>query len=817
MGFVELEQAGKRMFEQFPVIKRAAKRVYQFASVAASNEKSKIEGDIVRVSPDDGFEYFYGYYDKSPWDASDRYMICIKVKQAFKSVAPKEPGVVGVIDTADNNRFIEVGVTHSWNVQQSCMAQWMGPDFKTRIIYNDFRDDRYCSVIYNWEKREEERVLPLPVYDVARDGTFALSLDFSRLHRMRPGYGYSNLPDETEGMFCPEQTCIWKMDLPDGNITELFKYTDMAAFEPDPSMDRAEHKVNHLMISPNGKRFMVLHRWFQKGRKHTRLVTVNVDKTEMYNLSDDVFVSHCYWKNDEEILSFLRKKKSGNHYYLMRDKTQEYKLLWERLATDGHCSYSPDGSLVITDSYPNRKRLAFVYVCREDQMQPVRIAKVFAPFKYDNDCRCDLHPRWNRKGDKICIDSVHEGKRGLYVIPVSPKDIPVIPGKKPTYQKGRYKIAYLITNCKNTGPMNQTLNIIKNLDRTLFEPVVVTLFLEDLGNSVIQRYLDEVPEFHCLGMNKIGAVIDGKKKLTALLEKINPDLIQGVGMPPYTMSLHYKNAVHLVTLRNYCYQDYPDKYGKKLGKALAQKDMSLIRRQIKKGETFVTCSASLSRIYEKKHGMKFAFIRNGVDIEQYEFADAKKKISMKERLKLPADKVIVACSGQFIDRKDQQFAIDAVLHSAHADQIYMVLMGAGPNLDKMKAQYASDSRVLFTGNINNVKEYLQAADVYVSASKSEGMPNGVLEAMATGLPVLLSDIAQHLEVLETDSRCGLCYKIGDKKDFIAKFDLLLEQDLAEAGHIASKAVCAELSADGMSRRYQKLYLQLLEEKDENGC
>ena len=278
MGFVELENMGKAALEQFPVIKRSAKRVYQLASVAASNEKFKSEGDVVRVSPNDGFEYFYGYYDKSPWDATDRYMICIKVKQAYKSVAPKEPGVVGVIDTQDGNKFIKIGVTHSWNVQQSCMAQWMGPDFETKIIYNDFRDSRYCSVIYNWAEKHEEAVLPLPVYDVARDGSFALSLDFSRLHRMRPGYGYSNLPEMTKGELCPDKTCIWKMDIPSGKITDLFKYTDMAAFEPDESMQGAEHKVNHLMISPNGKRFMVLHRWFQKGRKHTRLVTVNVDK-----------------------------------------------------------------------------------------------------------------------------------------------------------------------------------------------------------------------------------------------------------------------------------------------------------------------------------------------------------------------------------------------------------------------------------------------------------------------------------------------------------------------------------------------------------
>ena len=423
MGFVEIEQMGKQALEQFPIIKHAAKRVYQLASVATSNEKFKSEGDVVRISPDGGFEYFYGYYDKSPWDATDRYMICIKVKQAYKSVAPKEPGVVGIIDTQAGNKFIKIGITHSWNVQQSCMAQWMGPDFKTKIIYNDFRDGKYCSVIYNWAEKHEERVLPLPVYDVARDGSFALSLDFSRLHRMRPGYGYSNLPETTKGELCPNKPCIWKMDIPSGTITELFKYTDMAAFEPDESMQGAEHKVNHLMISPNGKRFMVLHRWFQKGRKHTRLVTVNVDKTEMYNLSDDVFVSHCYWKNDQEILSFLRKKETGNHYYLMKDQTQEYKMYWPELNTDGHCSYSPDGKFIITDTYPNRKRIASVYLCTEDDNRSRKIARVFAPFKYDNDCRCDLHPRWNRAGTKICIDSVHEGRRGLYVIPVPQIDV----------------------------------------------------------------------------------------------------------------------------------------------------------------------------------------------------------------------------------------------------------------------------------------------------------------------------------------------------------------------------------------------------------
>lgn len=430
MGFVELEKLGKIALEQFPTIKRSAKRIYQLVNVAISNEKFKSEGDIVKVSLDDGFEYFYGYYDKSPWDATDRYIICVKVKQTYKSVAPKEPSIIGVIDTAHENKFIKIGITHSWNVQQSCRVQWMGPDYKTKIIYNDFRNGKYCSVIYNWIKRKEEIVLPLPIYDVASDGTFALSLDFSRLHRMRPGYGYSNLPDTTKGILCPNQTCIWKMDIPSGEVQELFKYTDLAAFEPNVTMNGAEHKVNHLMINPNSKRFMVLHRWFQKGRKYTRLVTVNVDKTEMFNLSDDVFVSHSCWKNESEILSFLRKKELGDHYYLMKDKTQEFKLYWSELNTDGHCSYSPNSKFIITDTYPNRKRIASVYLCTEENNCSRRIARVSAPFRYDNDCRCDLHPRWNRAGDKICIDSVHEGKRGLYVIPVPMQNITINENEK---------------------------------------------------------------------------------------------------------------------------------------------------------------------------------------------------------------------------------------------------------------------------------------------------------------------------------------------------------------------------------------------------
>jgi len=377
--------------------------------------KIKYEGDIIRVSPDDDKEYFFGYYDKSPWDVENRFMLCLRVKNTYKSVAPKEAAEIIMIDTQNNNSYKILGKTNSWNVQQGCMLQWLGPDYSERIIYNDFRNEQYCSVILN-VKTKEEKIISMPVYSVAQNGKFALSLDFSRLHRLRKGYGYSNIKDSTIHEKCPDKPCIWYVDLKTGKSKPIMKYSDFRDFETRPEMKNAEHKVNHIMINPSGKRFMVLHRWFCGSRKYTRLVTANIDGSDMYNLCDDDMTSHCYWKNDIEILAFAYKKGSGNGYYLMRDKTKQYKKLWPELISDGHPSYSPDGKKVVTDTYPDRRRIARIYCIEDSRIN--EIAKVFAPFKYDNDVRCDLHPRWNRAGNKICFDSVFEGRRGLYIIEI---------------------------------------------------------------------------------------------------------------------------------------------------------------------------------------------------------------------------------------------------------------------------------------------------------------------------------------------------------------------------------------------------------------
>ena len=417
-----LEQTINYQLNKYPGIKKYIKRAYQLACYATS-KKITVEGNVKRVSPNDNAEYFFGYYDKSPWDATGRYMLCMRAKDTWSEPDPNGEAEILLIDTKDGNSFRVLATTHTWNVQQGCMAQWLGPDFKSKIIYNDLREGKYCSVILDILSREE-RILPMPVYSVSNDGKTALSLDFSRLHSLRLGYGYAELPEKTKGVALPDETCIWKMNLETGEVTELLKYTDFAIFQPRQEMQEegSVHKVNHIMLSPNGKRFMVLYRWFCGQRKYTRLITCNVDGSDMYLLSDDDMVSHCYWKNNDEILAFERKKDGGPGYYLMRDKTQEWKHLWSQLSNDGHPSYCPtDSSLVVFDTYPSRSRIQEVKLCNDTDVEGKDlkvIARVFSPFKYDNDTRCDLHPRWSRDGKKVCFDSVFEGHRGLYVVEI---------------------------------------------------------------------------------------------------------------------------------------------------------------------------------------------------------------------------------------------------------------------------------------------------------------------------------------------------------------------------------------------------------------
>jgi len=390
--------------------------VYVLAVLSGRESYSKNMVTEQCITGGSSWEHFFGYYDKSPWCRSGRYILTLEVKCASRNPKINEEAAIGLIDTENNYRFTMIGKTKIWNLQQGCMLQWLGPDFESRIIYNNIINGRYVAVIYNI-KTAETAVLGRPIYTVSGDGRRALSLNFSRLHRLRPGYGYLNLKDNTASEKIPSGDGIWMMDVERNRARLLLSIKDAAGIKPDPGMENTNHWFNHLEFNPDGERFSFIHRWNVNNKIYSRLFTSDLNGKGIYCLADDQLVSHCCWKNSKQLLSWARVGCEGDHYYLFTDLSKKHTIIGkDNLNEDGHPSYSPDGRYILTDTYPDKLRMRRLILYDTYTDKKYELGRYFAPFKYDFEYRCDLHPRWSRDGKIICFDSAHEGKRQMYIV-----------------------------------------------------------------------------------------------------------------------------------------------------------------------------------------------------------------------------------------------------------------------------------------------------------------------------------------------------------------------------------------------------------------
>ena len=396
----------------YPKLKRAAKNCYAYAGNFLSDKKTDLAG-LVQISSD-STEHCFGYYDKSPWNRDGSCMIYLTAENAAGRYVSDGVTSVVLYDTVLKKERI-AAQTHVWNSQQGSMLQWLGPDYASHILFNDFRDGRYCSVKHS-AADGGETVLALPVYSVSSDGKTALSLDFSRLNTFRPGYGYCNTDDITSDEKYPDTACIQKLNIEDNTVCELpVTYKYLAQFMPHDGMSDSFHKINHIMLNPSATRFMFIHRWILNGVTRHRLMTCDTDGRNIYVLFDEGFVSHCSWKDDETIISYCCSEEYSECYHILHDKSQKRETIGRGILTsDGHPTFSPDGRFIITDTYPDFKRKQALYLIRVSDGRVKKLGSVYSNIKYRNETRCDLHPRWNHSSDEICIDASPGQKRQVY-------------------------------------------------------------------------------------------------------------------------------------------------------------------------------------------------------------------------------------------------------------------------------------------------------------------------------------------------------------------------------------------------------------------
>lgn len=325
----------------------------------------------------------------------------------------------------------------------------------------------------------------------------------------------------------------------------------------------------------------------------------------------------------------------------------------------------------------------------------------------------------------------------------------------------KIKVTFVETNCKKNGPIKQTLNIIRNMDKEAFEPSLVTVWPEDADNSMIDEYKKLGISVLSANMSKKKSVLFGKKAVGQLLEQLQPDIVQGVGMPPYRMTLGYKRAIHFVTLRNYCYEDYPDYYGKIPGTVMAFLDLNLIKKRMAVGEPFVTCSESLTKMYRSRQNMEIPYIRNGVDVSQYTKRNCDEIDNVRKKLNLPLD-----------------YLIDVIKKiSEEVPKLRVTIIGDGPSHSWLKAEIEKTGlkeKVNLLGTTDNVYQFYSKASVMVQTSRWEGFGMTILEAMSCGIPVVAFHNYGPDEIIR-DSVDGYLVDHFDTEAFAKKVAEILKQ------------------------------------------
>ncbi len=362
--------------------------------------------------------HFFGYYDKSPWNKSGEFILSLETDIYNSQPQDHDIAKVGIIRISDG-KWMEVASTKAWNWQQGAMLQWYPEDYENLIIFNDREENSFIARIVSISSKKEVHRLLLPIYAIDPKGRYALSLNFARLHRTRPGYGYAGVEDKWEKDLHPSEDGIYRIDLKTGDYKLIISIEQIYMTDTDESMLNVEHWFNHIQISPNGERFAFLHRWRRvDGGFWTRLITSNPDGSDIKILSRGL-VSHYDWKDNSHILAWTRFQNEDAGFFLIEDKTGRYIQVGKgKLTQDGHCSYSPCRTFILTDTYPDPRNFRTLILYRESTDERIDLAKFYAPPELIGPVRCDLHPRWSRDGRYICIDSAHEGDRQLYIIPL---------------------------------------------------------------------------------------------------------------------------------------------------------------------------------------------------------------------------------------------------------------------------------------------------------------------------------------------------------------------------------------------------------------
>ena len=166
----------------------------------------------------------------------------------------------------------------------------------------------------------------------------------------------------------------------------------------------------------------------------------------------------------------------------------------------------------------------------------------------------------------------------------------------------------------------------------------------------------------------------------------------------------------------------------------------------------------------------------GVDFSRFDRVSPGCREKLRKKWGIPEDAFVLICAAEFSARKSQSIVIRAMEYLP--ERVWLILAGEGAlreECQELVRKLGLENRVLFPGQVQDIPAWYAMADAAVSASRSEGLPFNIMEAMYAGLPVAASEVKGHTDLVE-DGVTGLLYPYGDARACAEQIQRLIESE-----------------------------------------
>ena len=376
------------------------------------------------IVPAEG-EWFFGYYDLLAYSPDNRRHLVNHLPFGDHINGKDDVLGLGEIDL-ETGEYREFATTKSWCFQQGAMLQYAGNGENT-VFYNVYDEEAgaHRMVRHNLDTGKKD-LADRACATVASGAKYGLAVNFARIWDFRKGYGYCNFADPFADVPQPTEDGIFLCNFDNGTSKLLADYRRMAKEFPIPGRENGKFVVNHITFNPSGTKYLFLLRNFPTPTDKTWSTSLIVGDLNgnLWPTMMDTMVSHYYWKDDDHIIAFCRPVGGVNGHYLIdaRDGSVEpvgseiYNKNGYHLASDTHCSYSPDGRFLVGDDYPSGDGVRRI---RIDDLKTGRsgmLLSTYSPWGEDREIRTDLHARFSRDSKRLSFDAMSRGRREVFEV-----------------------------------------------------------------------------------------------------------------------------------------------------------------------------------------------------------------------------------------------------------------------------------------------------------------------------------------------------------------------------------------------------------------